>query len=152
MYTFRDRLRYARERFNLSQAGLAESIGVSRGVIFNLENKEWTKQPVVIDAICNRLNVSKEWLLTGHGPMEPENERSKILDELYRVCATLSGPQQEYLLDQIRVMQKHNVLQQEAPDRRPFESSSLADKIQDADSRRTAKPPGLGRNEPDREL
>lgn len=110
MNTFKERLIYARERFKLSQAGLAEAIGVSRGVIFNLENKEWNRQPVVIDAICARLNINKEWLLTGDGPMEPDNDRSKILDELYQVCADLTEPQQRFMLDVIRSMKKNEII------------------------------------------
>lgn len=111
MNTFRERLVFARNRFNLSQAALASEIGVSRGVIYNLENKEWEKQPVVIDAICKRLNINKEWLLDGIGPMEIDNERSRIIDELYRACATLTGPQQQYILEQIRLMQKYQIVE-----------------------------------------
>ena len=107
MDTFRDRLRHARERFGLSQAALAERIGLSRGVIFNLENKDSAKQPIVIEAICRELNISKSWLLDGVGSMEPDNERAKILDELYHVCSELSEAQQLYVLDFIEMMKKH---------------------------------------------
>jgi len=111
MNTFRERLRCARERFNLSQAGLADEIGVSRGVIFNLENKEQMKrQPVVIAAICDRLHVNMEWLMDGTGPMEPENTRNELLEELRKVCSELTEQQQLYILETIRTMQKYNIV------------------------------------------
>ena len=94
----------------MSQASLAKEIGVSRGVIFNLENKDWAKQPVVIEAICTRLNVNKEWLLDGVGPMIQDTRRSLLLDELAQECAGLTEAQQRFLLDTIKSMKQHNVL------------------------------------------
>lgn len=109
MNTFRDRLRYARERFGLSQAGLADRIGLSRGAIFNLESRDCAKQPIVIRAICDELNINQEWLLDGIEPMEPDNERTKILNELYQACSELSEAQQKCVLDFIELVKKHQM-------------------------------------------
>ena len=112
MNTFRDRLRCARERFGLSQAGLADRIGTSRGAIFNLESRDCAKQPIVIEAICRELNVSKDWLMDGVGPMEPDNERAKILNELYTACSELSEAEQLCVLDFIELVKKHQISNQ----------------------------------------
>lgn len=109
MDTFRDRLRYARERFGLSQAGLADRIGISRGAIFNLESRDCAKQQIVINAICRELNINEEWLLDGVEPMEPDNERAKILGNLYHACSELSEAQQLCVLDFIELVKKHQI-------------------------------------------
>lgn len=112
MSTFRERLRYARERFGLSQAALADRIGLSRGVVFNLENRDCAKQPIVIEAICRELNINQEWLLDGVEPMEPDNERAKILNDLYQACSELSEAQQLCVLDFIELVKKHQMTEQ----------------------------------------
>lgn len=134
MQTIAQRLAYARKCRGYSQGALADSIEVSRGVIANMELERSEPQAVVVNAICYELNIRKEWLISGRGPMEPENERSKILDELYRVCATLSEPQQRFLLDTIRAMNAHlgpelEPAREDGP--RPFDEI-----VRDADSRR----------------
>lgn len=117
---------------------LAEAIGVTRGVISNIEYGKTDPPQIVINAVCGVLNINKEWLQFGRGPMEPENERSKILDELYQICSTLTEAQQLYLLDQIRVMKKHNILRQEnepTNGRRP----AFEDIVQNASARSTIR-------------
>lgn len=113
---------------------LAEAIGVTRGVISNIEYGKTDPPQIVINAVSHTLNINKDWLMYGHGPMEPENERSKILDELYKVCATLSEPQQLFLLETIRAMNAHLTPEREPAKEtghRPFEEI-----VRDADSRK----------------
>lgn len=102
-----ERLNYVRKRKKYSQAALAEAIGVSRGVIFNLEKNKTEPQTIVINAICQTLKINKEWLLHGTGEMEGTDEASqstKILAELYEVAKDLSEDEQLYLLDTIKAL------------------------------------------------
>ena len=107
MNTIGKRLAYARKFRGYTQDDLARASSVSRGVIGNIETNRAKTQTVYLLAFCQALDINSEWLIHGTGPMEPDNERSKILNELYKVCATLTEPQQKYLLETIRLMREH---------------------------------------------
>lgn len=123
--TIGKRLLHARKIKGYTQEALASEIGVSRGVIFNIEKQKIDEpQTIVVDAICKVLSINKKWLLTGTGPMEPANESSEILAELERECATLTATEIKYLLQTIRVMKQFEAdlqdeITQEPP--RPFD-------------------------------
>lgn len=103
-----ERLKQARKKNGLSQDELAKSIGVSRGVITNVEyNKVEEPQPIVIDTICQTLKINKKWLMEGVGEMENKSDLSKsakILAELYDVAKGLSEEEQLYLLDSTKAL------------------------------------------------
>jgi len=107
MDTLGERLKHARKNKGFTQDSLAETIGVSRGVIFNLEKNKTEPQTIVINAICQTLNINKDWLINGSGEMENTariNQRAKILAELYEVVKGLSEDEQLYLLDTIKAL------------------------------------------------
>lgn len=109
MNTLGERLYYVRKSKGYTQDSLAESIGVSRGVIFNLEKNKTQPQLIVINAICQTLNINKEWLVNGLGEMEDTHEASqstKILTELYEVAKELSEDEQLYLLDTVKALKQ----------------------------------------------
>jgi transcriptional regulator with XRE-family HTH domain len=102
MNTLGERLHYARKSSGYTQRSLADSIGVSRGVIFNLEKNKTEPQAIVINAICKTLNINKDWLMDGTGQMNNTSQAlqsAKILAELYEVAKGLSENEQRYLLD-----------------------------------------------------
>ncbi len=102
MNTLGERLSYVRKKNGYTQSSLAAAIGVSRGVIFNIEKNKTVPQAIVINAICQTLRINKDWLLRGTGKMEDTSEvmlRTKILAELYQVTKELSEDEQFYLLD-----------------------------------------------------
>lgn len=105
------RLKAARKNRGVSQDMLAEKIGASRGVITNIEHDKVNEpQSIVINAICNALNINKEWLIEGIGPMdiEPSVIRStNILSEIYSYAQDLSEEEQLYILDMIKTYKKH---------------------------------------------
>ena len=74
MNTLGERLNYARKQKGYTQDSLAQTIGVSRGVIFNLEKNKTEPQAIVINAVCQILNINKEWLTDGTGDMESGNQ------------------------------------------------------------------------------
>ena len=105
--TIGKRLKYARKLRGYSQQELSAHSLVARPVISNIEIDRYSTQMVNYAAIAKALNINREWLLNGTGPMEMDNERARILDELYHVCATLTESQQKYILETIRLMQEH---------------------------------------------
>ncbi len=103
------RLKYALKKKGFTKNSLAESIGVSRGLIFNLEKNKTDPQSIVINAICQTLKIQKNWLIDGTGEMEDKTESSRstqILSELYEVAKSLSEDEQLYLLDVVKSLKK----------------------------------------------
>lgn len=105
-----ERLKKARKLKGKSQDELAKAIGVSRGVITNIEyDKIDEPQSIIVDAIINTLKIRKEWLLTGDGDMDDNSgslHSAKTLAELYEVAKGLSEEEQLYLLDIIKAMKQ----------------------------------------------
>lgn len=103
------RLKQARKSKGYTQDALASAIGVSRGVISNIEYEKTEPQALVIHAICDALQIDERWLISGKGRMESPNlERSaRLLSEIYNSARELSGEEQDYILDMIKTFQKH---------------------------------------------
>jgi len=102
MNTLGERLVYARKKNGYTQSSLAAAIGVSRGVIFNIEKNKTAPQAIVVNALCQTLGINREWLMCGTGKMEDTSAimmSTKILAELYQVTKELSEDEQFYLLD-----------------------------------------------------
>ena len=109
MNTLGERLHDARKGKGYTQESLAKAIGVSRGVIFNLEKNKTEPQQIVVNALCRTLNIREQWLLEGTGEMQDTQEVSqsaKILAELYEVAKTLSPQEQLYLLDMVKALKE----------------------------------------------
>ena len=64
MNTLAERLKAAREKLGLSQAQLAENVGLSQQSVAKIENGD-TLHPRKIKEIAKALNVSQKWLLLG---------------------------------------------------------------------------------------
>ena len=98
-----ERLKNVRKKNGISQDELAKRIGVSRGVITNIEyNKIEEPQAIIVDALSKALNVNKQWLLTGKGEMDDNSEAlrsAKILAELHSIVKDFTEDEQLYLLD-----------------------------------------------------
>lgn len=104
------RLKQARKAKGYTQDALAAAIGVSRGVISNIEYEKAEPQPLVIRAICDVLQIKENWLLTGEGQMESSSDKeisTRLLSEIYAAAKALSEEEQDYILDMIRTFQKH---------------------------------------------
>lgn len=109
--TIGQRLKKARKLRNITQDMLARQIGASRGVITNIEHDKITEpQPIVINAICNALQINKEWLLNNHGEMVTDtatNRSTQILSEIHDYAKGLSEEEQLFILDMIKSYAKH---------------------------------------------
>ncbi len=109
MNTLGERLNYVRKKNGYTQESLAKLIGVSRGVIFNLEKNKTEPQAIVINAICQVLKINKNWLIDGVGDMELTSESlqsAKIISELREILKGLSEAEQLYLLDVAKGLKK----------------------------------------------
>ncbi len=105
-----ERLIYARKNKGYTQDALAETIGVSRGVIFNLEKNKTEPQMIVINAISQCLKINKNWLLTGEGEMSDTDEAvqsAKVLSDIYSIAKELSEEEQLYILEVVKTYKKH---------------------------------------------
>lgn len=65
--TFGDRLEAARAAADLSQAGLAERLGVRDTTVAAWEADEWEPRGNRLQMLAGMLNVSLMWLMTGRG-------------------------------------------------------------------------------------
>lgn len=105
-----ERLRKARKAKGYTQESLAAAIGVSRGVVTNIEYDKAETQPLYIRAICETLEINEPWLISGEGEMEAvgKSEKSaRLLSAIYNAAKGLSAEEQDYILDMIKTFEKH---------------------------------------------
>lgn len=96
-YDINLRLKEIRKSFNLSQADFANKIGVTRGVINNIEKNLTQAKPYVISLVCSVYGVNQNWLETGEGEMLSANQStSTIFDRIRFVRKSLNMSQQEF--------------------------------------------------------
>lgn len=65
----KDRVALVRTHTGLSMRDFAERIGVSHGVIINIEKEKAPMTRVVGIAICSKFHINEEWLFEGKGDM-----------------------------------------------------------------------------------
>lgn len=63
-----ERIKFLRNKFNLTQQDLADAIGVPRANISNYEKNRYKPASSALNALSKYFNVSGEWILTGKGP------------------------------------------------------------------------------------
>ena len=68
-YTTNERITLLRKTLNLSQTEFGERLGVSRGVIKNIDEKNTEPKPLLLQQIVKEYNVDPYWLETGEGDM-----------------------------------------------------------------------------------
>ena len=101
-----ERLKAVRHTLDVSQTVFAKSIFMSTSNYACLETGYRKIKDSVLDSISKVYNINKEWLLTGNGNMfdaEPPNVK---LEELINIFRRLNGHFQEYILDQVRSLEK----------------------------------------------
>ena len=65
----RTRIKELRTTLNLTQEEFGQKLGVSRGVITNIELDRVPPKDLFIDLICDVFGVNRKWLETGEGEM-----------------------------------------------------------------------------------
>ena len=116
--TFGERLKESRKDAKLSQVAAAKRVGVSQGLISDLENNVYDASAKTIE-LAHLYRVNPYWLATGNGnkkdvPMTPEEQ------ELISVCRTLSNTKQGEIL----IVAKYEASKKEAEGMRDAMQSS----------------------------
>ncbi len=62
-----ERIKEIRNSHNLSREKFGNEIGVSRGVIENIEYNRSEIKDLYIQLICKKFNINEHWLRTGEG-------------------------------------------------------------------------------------
>lgn len=88
----KDRLKELRKALDLSQQEFADKIGIKRGTIANYEVGRNEPIDAVVSLICEKFNVSENWLRTGNGEMFPPKDR---LDEIAAITSDLFNSEPE---------------------------------------------------------
>jgi len=78
MQTLGDRIKLARKKAGLTQAALADQIGVKQNSIALIESGARNTSEPVLRAICRVLNLNYDWLTEGLDPMYPPQSDSDI--------------------------------------------------------------------------
>lgn len=78
-----ERLKELRKEKKMTQKEFSESIGISRTYYSNIENGTMPLTPQIIDMICFKFKVSKEWILNGSNNAEDSkiNNQSFLVDK-----------------------------------------------------------------------
>lgn len=77
------RVKILRQALGMSQTDFGTKIGVTRGVINNLDRGLTNLQDPLLSLICSVFNARREWLETGEGEMfEPEDAEAPFYDAM----------------------------------------------------------------------
>lgn len=77
------RVKILRQALGMSQTDFGTKIGVTRGVINNLDRGLTDLQDPLLSLICSVFNVRREWLETGEGEMfEPKDAEAPFYDAM----------------------------------------------------------------------
>lgn len=89
-----ERIKILRKALKLTQQAFAESLGVSRDTIANVEGGRIEIKDIFILSICREFNVNEKWLRTGEGEMFIELSRDEQIAEF--VGRTLSTESESF--------------------------------------------------------
>ena len=78
----KERIKKIRKEKHLSQTAFGAKIGVTLGVIKNLEQGKTTLCSPLLELMCSIYNVNETWLRTGEGEMFLETQETPLLDNL----------------------------------------------------------------------
>ncbi|MGO0907702.1 helix-turn-helix domain-containing protein [Clostridioides difficile] len=103
-----NRIKELRKAKHLSQKEFGEALNLSQNHISSVEKGIRTITERTISDICDKYNVNKEWLLTGHGEMfkdilEGLDIKNKEIEEFARLFYEVDDETKEYV---IGLMQK----------------------------------------------
>ena len=72
-----------------SQADFGAKFGLSRDAVANIENGRVIPSELLIKAVCEKMDISEDWLRDGLAPMRVQKTRDEEISEL--VGRTLKG-------------------------------------------------------------
>ena len=74
-----ERIKQIRKALNLSQDDFGKKLGVTRGVITNIELNKTEPKPLFIKLICETFEVNEDWVVNGTGEMFVQKSRSDAI-------------------------------------------------------------------------
>lgn len=121
MYDLIKRIKYLREKQNLSQAAFAARIGVSQGNVGNWESQRSAPSLTAVGAIVKVFSVSANWLLFGEGADSQKTEHTQ--EELIDLIKGLSEEEKKEIKTIIEFLRyrrsKEEEQKEKPPSRRP---------------------------------
>jgi len=113
-----ERLRAIREALQLTQRYVAREIYIAQSAYARMETGLQIPNERVIELICYRFNVNREYLREGKDvPMFCDIAPEQKSDMLYKIFEELNGLFQDYLIEQAKALLKVQDTQ-EAQDRK----------------------------------
>lgn len=98
-FEINQRILEVRKALKMSQTKFGKEIGVSRGVINNIDLNVVPAKPLLIQQICRAYNVNETWLTTGEGEMFIKQSRTdEIAQFVGRTLATTEDTFQKRLI------------------------------------------------------
>jgi transcriptional regulator with XRE-family HTH domain len=98
-FEINQRILEVRKALKMSQTEFGKEIGVSRGVINNIDLNVVPAKPLLIQQICRAYNVNETWLTTGEGEMFIKQSRTdEIAQFVGRTLATTEDTFQKRLI------------------------------------------------------
>ncbi len=90
----RERIKELRKTLKLSQKEFGEKIGVSIGVVANIELDRAGLNPILLQHICDVFGVNRTWLETGEGEMFADLGSDAEFEQL---CTEIAESDDEFL-------------------------------------------------------
>lgn len=78
-----ERIAEIRKAAGMTQEEFAVKIGLSRNFIWMIEKGDRVPSDRTIRDICDKFNVSEDWLRRGNGPMRPESSDDEELSQIW---------------------------------------------------------------------
>ena len=106
MKSIESRVRAVRKSNKLSQTEFAESLGVTVGVISNIELgriTQWDTKTPLLNLICDKYGCRREWLIDGEGEMMQELSREQ---EIIRAVSEMFTGDDSFKQDIISMLVK----------------------------------------------
>lgn len=104
--TLPDRVRSLRKSNKLSQTAFAESLGVTYGVINNIELgriQQWDTKIPLLNLMCDKYGCRREWLIDGEGEMMQDLSREQ---EIIRAVSEMFTGDDSFKQDIISMLVK----------------------------------------------
>lgn len=106
MENIESRVRAVRKSNKLSQVEFAESLGVTVGVISNIELgriTQWDTKTPLLNLICDKYGCRREWLIDGEGEMMQDLSREQ---EIIRAVSEMFTGDDSFKQDVISMLVK----------------------------------------------
>lgn len=106
MESIESRVRAVRKSNKLSQVEFAESLGVTVGVISNIELgriTQWDTKTPLLNLICDKYGCRREWLIDGEGEMMQDLSREQ---EIIRAVSEMFTGDDSFKQDIISMLVK----------------------------------------------